>query len=132
LNSGKAALPLVERRQIVHLGRNIRQVEPDQLLHDGERALLQRLGVGVPSEIAIELRQIVQGAGIVAAARAVFLRLATAAFASGTLRNTSRHERAHWPCCFVRPGFRPQPARRKKCLQAGHARLRTSTSGPMS
>src|ERR1700755_2041340 len=52
---GIAELALIERREIVELGGDVDGVDPDRLLHDGERAHVERLGLRGAGGGALEL-----------------------------------------------------------------------------
>ncbi len=49
------------------------ELEPDGLLHDGKCTLVERLGLGIAPHARIDLRQIVERTGKVAAGRALLL-----------------------------------------------------------
>jgi hypothetical protein len=76
-----AALALIERRKIGQFWRGIRAVEAAGLLHDRDGALVDRLGLGIAADFAIELGEIVERSGVIAAVRLRLLELGDCASA---------------------------------------------------
>ena len=60
LGLGIAALRLVEQREVIQTGGDMRVLRTERLLADGEGAFVQRLGLGVAALRPVEHREILR------------------------------------------------------------------------